>query len=61
MVNHYYDYDDAKTLCGEYSGDLAWAISSNFRVSCPQCRDLIPTEDRADQWYPFAANEGADQ
>jgi hypothetical protein len=36
MVNHIFDEELDATLCGEYRGDLARAVSGHHH-SCPEC------------------------
>lgn len=57
MVNHFYDSAPPRTRCGDYEGTNAVYFSSNYRVSCPRCRDALKPDERVDQWYPFDDDE----
>lgn len=46
MVNHHYDEATACTRCGECAGPLAFHVSANNAVSCPDCLDLLAPTPR---------------
>lgn len=58
MVNHFYDEDADRTRCRDpFIGESAVFVSSNSRVSCPDCRALLTPDEREGQWYPFSTTE----
>lgn len=51
MVNHFYDPGTEETRCQNYSGVVAFHVSCNDRVSCPDCLDRLTVSEKAVQFY----------